>query len=154
MKPDWATMEHEDRLAGITAGKQAGKSAREIAFDLGAPSRDAILGYVYRHMVPDRERAKRWDKRALKPCGPAPVVKARLVVERVDRPPARALKTRKLPKLREIPVVATKALTERRMGFECAWVIGDPREPDVQCCGAPTAMGASWCAAHREIVFG
>ena len=154
MKPGWATMTRAERIAGIEAGKLVGKSASEIAADLSAPSRSAVLGFVYRHMVLDKDRAKRWDKRPLQARPPAPVV-IRKAVKKDVVPPARVARVVKAaPKMLEAVVVNPRPMIDRRMGFECAWLVGDPREPDPQCCGAPTELGASWCQAHRQIVYG
>ena len=54
----------------------------------------------------------------------------------------------------EFPDIAPKPFIARREGLECAWIVGDSRSPDPQCCGAPTSGDRSWCDRHRAIVFG
>jgi hypothetical protein len=58
------------------------------------------------------------------------------------------------PTLAVVPVANPKPFIDRRMGFECAWIVGDPREPEPHCCGAATEFGATWCKPHRQIVYG
>jgi hypothetical protein len=205
---EWSAMTPEERVAAIRPLRDAGHSAKQIATALSAPSRDAILGYVFRHLEMRPDKRWRWtierrttverlaregktlDQIAAELGAPAqsiyemvrglsihmpagrkigrpkapskhgrerdkgPASKAtteRFLLDRISRPPK---KTARMPKLRDIPVENPKPFTDRRMGFECAWIVGDPREPDPHCCGAPTELGASWCKPHREIVFG
>ena len=114
-----------------------GRSAREIAALVGARSERAVHARLKRIDLRMRE-VQRAIERAAKHPKP------------VGKPPGQW----KEPAAFTATVTDPKRLLDRRMGFECAWIVGDPREPDPHCCGATTEFGQSWCLAHRAIVFG
>lgn len=138
MSFDWATMTRAERIEAIRPMRQAGATGRHMAAYLNT-TRSAVATYISLYLAdiqPDkRNKGQNPFTVARRRAGPPKVVAA-------------------LPSLREIPVHSTKPFMERSMGFECAWIVGDSRAPDPQCCGAPTEFGDSWCKAHREIVFG
>lgn len=48
-----------------------------------------------------------------------------------------------------LPGRARIPLLDRKIGAECCWPIGDPRDPGFGVCGAPVAIdGKSYCATH------
>lgn len=141
MSLNWNVMSREERIEALRPMRQAGYTRRHMAAYLGT-SRSTISGYVERYLkdvIPDRRGARQ---------NPVSIVQNR------SRDLAGRGRAKRAPRLREIPVAAPKRFAERRMDFECAWIVGEARGADIQCCGARTELGASWCRAHRDIVFG
>lgn len=143
-----------EKLARVYELARAGHSPRQIAAMM--PPRRPSEHSVYEKLRPLRKELKAARQQAR----PAPDEKAAARKKaQADERRAVAMirfvppKTAAMPKLREIPVAAPKPLLERRMSFECAWIVGEAKVSDPQCCGAPTAFGTNWCQAHREIVF-
>jgi len=144
-----------ERTAMVYELARAGHKAEQIAAMM--PGRKPSASSVYERLRPLRKELK-----ATLPPKPSPDEQAAARNrERANERRAAAMmrvkipKAVPLPKLREIPVAAPKPFIDRRISFECAWIVGDPRDADPQCCGAPVPnVGASWCQAHREIVFG
>lgn len=141
MSLDWNTLSREERIEALRPMHQAGRTRRHMAAYLGT-SRNTISGYVNRYfkdVVPDRQGPRQ---------NPVSIAQNR------SRDLAGKGHAKRVPRLREIPVTAPKRFAERRMDFECAWIVGEARGREIKCCGARTELGASWCKAHREIVFG
>ncbi len=145
----------------------AGKTSGQIAAELGV-SRNAVIGACYRYGVklPGIQRLPR-DKTTLKATqrrsGP-PIV----------RPPASSPETEcwsLMPRHPWVPLVrpvrhqaprsyqpepidgdlSPTAPFPRTRLDQCAWIPGDPRGPDVMCCGRQIELGQSYCQFHHRI---
>jgi len=128
-------------LARLISLVEEGKSAAYIVQVMELPNIQCVHSALKRTTIRFRANASKDSRAALQPriqkgMGP-PKVSARPVTMTGDR-------------LVENP----KRFVDRRIGFECAWIVGDAKEPDAQCCGAPTDYDKSWCKAHAAIVFG
>lgn len=116
-----------ERIARLEYLWTRGLSASEIARELGGPAvtRSSVLGKALRLGL--------------------------------SKPPRKKPEARSVPATRAAPspVVpqSRQGATDRRIGRECGWVYGDPRQPGWGYCGKPTTDGAQWCDEHRARVY-
>jgi len=146
----------EEKLAKVFELAREGHSPRQIAAMM--PPRRPSENSVYEKLRPIRKELTAARQQAKPPADEKAAARNKA---RADERRAVAMirfvppKTAAMPRLREIPVEAPKPFIARRVHFECAWIVGDPLVSDPMCCGAPVSeFGASWCQAHRELVFG
>lgn len=123
------------------------RSAAETARALGGGlTRNAVLGKAQRMGWIRGERPK---------GGRPPSPKGGKVNPRLAGPPRGGpfSKVLPLPKLREITVISTPKPWTERGERECAFPVGEPREPGGQysCC-APVRGRGAYCPAHRRLM--
>lgn len=122
------------------------RQARKMGIELVGSRRPKALGTA----MPEREEIRE-DKR--------PETNSRMNSERafiarlLSGPPvAKAVVLPPLPLLS--PSGPPKPFIDRRMGFECAWILESASNDSIECCGAPTEFGMSWCEGHLAVVWG
>ncbi|ACA20935.1 GcrA cell cycle regulator [Methylobacterium sp. 4-46] len=136
-----------------------GRSASQIAAEIGGVSRNAVIGKVHRLGLAGR---------VLKSNGaPAPVPRSRAPSEE-ERPPAQApVPTMVAPAPASLALVraepppsaeAALPLSERvtimeLREFMCRWPMGDPASPDFRFCGARSITGLPYCTHHARIAY-
>ncbi len=156
-----------------------GKSASQIAKELGGVTRNAVIGKVHRLGLSNRsggggstkaaakEKAPAKPKAAEKPkaapaepapaAAPKPIVRPKLVVTAGQplppQPSANEISPEALASVREVEKKAKKLsvmeLTERT----CKWPVGDPATEDFWFCGLPVQQGKPYCEAHVGVAF-
>lgn len=121
-------------------------SAAETAQALGGGvTRNAVLGKVQR---------LGWIRPAApKPGRPASGKRAKPKTARRTIRPGPFSRVLPLPKLREAALVSTPRLWTERADDECAYPVGEPKEPGLQfsCC-APVEGRRPYCAAHWRLM--
>jgi GcrA cell cycle regulator len=138
--PGWSP----DRVETLKALWAEGYSAGQIAVQLGAVTRNAVIGKVHRLGLPGRAVASRKPPRRTMPRrGPGgamlrgkPAPKPEAVPPLPDPSPA-------APALM-LPVAKLTAGT-------CRWPLGDPKRPGFGFCGHRPAHGSPYCAAHKRL---
>lgn len=132
------------RLAALRQLWTDGSTASEIAQVLGAVSRNAVLGKIWRLGLEKRIRAKTQKagsptRRPAKPRAPQPTSTPR-------RPPASP--ACQMPARIEAPgLVASMTELTRH---DCKWPIGDPLSHEFTFCGDHSASGP-YCAHHAAL---
>lgn len=129
-----------------------GRTAGQIAVELGGVSRNAIIGKVHRMGLAGRER------KSSAPRGPKPERKAPMRPRKVAATPqADGPPTEPAEPVRPIehPVIP---VGQRRTIFEltnetCRWPIGDPGTKDFFYCGGPNTPGSVYCGFHHAIGY-
>jgi hypothetical protein len=143
------------RTALLVAHYQTGLSAAESARRIGAVSKNAVISKRRRLELVAMADVGRvagacWaDDARQRPrfgAGRVPLFRA---------PPP--MPTEPLPKMDGPPPpdANPRRLTERRFG-ECAWPLGPAEGPGAHStlfCGAPAAVGASYCGAHAALAY-
>ena len=118
-----------------------GRSAAEIANELGGTSRSAVCGKVHRLKLSGRRRAatskvRSKTRSSKKPAAPPPkVVAPKVPNEAVVIPISRSLKL--------------VELTERT----CKWPNGDPTTEDFSYCGNTADTSGPYCTYHMRIAY-
>ncbi len=168
----------DDRVEILKKMWGEGKSASQIAKELGGVTRNAVIGKVHRLGLSNRsggggtskaaakEKAPAKPKAAEKPkaapsepaAAPAkPVPRPKLVVTAGQplppQPSANEISPEALASVREVEKKAKKLsvmeLTERT----CKWPVGDPATEDFWFCGLPVQQGKPYCEAHVGVAF-
>lgn len=154
----------KDRTALLEKMWTEGKSAAEIAKELGGVTRNAVIGKAHRMGLSGRPSPIKKGTATKKAAAPkkkaaakstAPVIKPKT---KKSSPPKRENAT-PLPKsIKPIPAGPKKVKKEIPSGKGlgildltdkiCKWPIGDPQEADFHFCGEPIHPGRTYCMPH------
>ncbi|MBX2835113.1 MAG: GcrA family cell cycle regulator [Micavibrio sp.] len=141
----------DDRVAVLKKLWGEGKTAAEIAKELGNVTRNAVIGKAHRLKLSNRASPIQQNKApAAKAAAPAP--KAAPVVVEKKQPANTSVKPApSLPK-RTSSLPTNKKLIDLKAN-ECRWSDGDPREDDFGFCGCKVVPGLPYCAEHAKIAY-
>lgn len=159
----------------------AGKSASQIAKELGGVTRNAVIGKVHRLGLSNRtapakakEAAAREKPATAKPAPPpAPKPAAATEAKPADRPlnipPRKPIMTAGQPlppqpsnseisaeALANVAAIEKKSKKLRLMELTertCKWPVGDPATEDFWFCGLVSEQGKPYCEAHNAVAF-
>lgn len=121
----------DERVALLKKMWVEGKTAAEIAKELGGVTRNAVIGKAHRLKLSNRVSPIQQNK---KPAAkPVPEKKIEKTVIRPRTEPA-------------ISLVDLKA-------GECRWPLGDPREEDFGFCGHGAVVGLPYCPEHAKTAY-
>lgn len=126
----------EDRVELLTKLWGEGKTAAEIAKELGGVTRNAVIGKAHRLKLSNRVSPIQQNKKPTT-IKPAPSAKA----------PQRAIAKAPSQDNRK-----TVPLTELKAG-QCRWPIGDPQEENFGFCGCEAIAGLPYCVEHAKIAY-
>ena len=164
----------DERVERLKTLWSEGLSASQIAAELGAVTRNAVIGKVHRLGLSGRSKPQVQPSRPtvaapprVKTAASRPVAQGQPTVGRPVSPArpitigATALKAD--AQADEALAVATVAETEPP-AFEkvtilsltestCKWPVGDPGKPDFFFCGRKSDVGIPYCAFHARIAY-
>ncbi len=128
----------DDRVALLKKLWGEGKTAAEIAKELGGVTRNAVIGKAHRLKLSNRVSPIQQNK---KPVAPKPQTqiptKAQL---------KQILRYTEQENRERIP------LTDLKAGA-CRWPIGDPREKNFGFCGHSAISGLPYCLEHAQVAY-
>jgi GcrA cell cycle regulator len=126
----------DDRVALLKKMWSEGKTAAEIAKELGGVTRNAVIGKAHRLKLSNRVSPIQQNNKK-----PAPVIKAapQLAERKIFKAPAQDNR-------KGIPLVDLKA-------SECRWPLGDPRDAHFGFCGHRQIAGLPYCAEHAKVAY-
>ena len=128
----------DERVALLKKLWGEGKTAAEIAKELGGVTRNAVIGKAHRLKLSNRVSPIQQNKKSV----------AKQPVEEKKAPPRR----------RQPVVIAPAAngdgisLAELKEKM-CRWPIGDPREEDFHFCGGDAVPGLPYCDDHCRAAY-
>jgi GcrA cell cycle regulator len=167
---------NDERVEQLKKLWAEGRSASQIAAEIGGVSRNAVIGKVHRLglsgrakapgasparprekvAIPPRPAAPQQQAPAQAPPRPATIGATALAQPRLVEPVAEQSPE---PILRPVPVAdVVVAIAERvtimdlREGM-CRWPIGDPTSPDFRFCGASAFTGVPYCEHHSQMAY-
>ena len=172
----------DERVETLKAMWSEGKSASQIAKELGGVTRNAVIGKVHRlglsnrvggetdegSAAPDPVQQEEVREPAVEaPPQPAPAPPrpaARETVPAARPKPVPGQPTPPQPTPSEISAEALANLAEiakkaRRLNLmqlterTCKWPVGDPATDDFWFCGLPTVPGKPYCETHVAVAF-
>ena len=170
----------EDRVDVLKKMWGEGKSASQIAKELGGVTRNAVIGKVHRLGLSNRsggaspakpaakEKATAKPKAAEKPkaspdpkpttLAPAKVIpRPKLVVTAGQplppQPSANEISPEALASVREVEKKANKLSVMQLTERTCKWPVGDPATDDFWFCGLTVQQGKPYCEAHVGVAF-
>ncbi|MET7241942.1 GcrA family cell cycle regulator [Methylobacterium sp. EM32] len=151
--PSW-TKERVELLKRLWSD---GRSASQIAAEIGGVSRNAVIGKVHRlglagrilkgnGTAPTGGRRPRGEGESAAATGETPSVLA-------PAPPALALYQAASPTdTTALPESVRVTIMELRE-FMCRWPMGDPSTPDFRFCGDRAITGLPYCTHHSRIAY-
>ncbi|MCI4660733.1 MAG: GcrA cell cycle regulator [Neomegalonema sp.] len=162
------TNERVEKLKELWA---EGKTASQIAKELGNVSRNAVIGKVHRLGLSNRNGTGKPAEQTAEAPQPEPVEEP--VIAQPEEPAAPTKAAEAEPEVMEEeieaeqeegynPVAALAAEVERRARKlsllelterTCKWPIGDPATDDFYFCGLPCETGKPYCEAHVAVAF-
>lgn len=157
-----------------------GKSASQIATELGGVTRNAVIGKVHRLGLSNRPTAAKPAAAKVEAPKPAPKPKKPKVEVQKEEPVAAPVVQKPIPRPRPI-ITAGKPLPPQRSASEvseealanvkkieekarkltlmqltertCKWPIGDPATEEFWFCGHPVEPGKPYCETHVSVAF-
>ncbi len=132
----------DDRVALLKKLWGEGKTAAEIAKELGGVTRNAVIGKAHRLKLSNRVSPIQQNKKAAAPkqkAAPAQNNERKTVKPRI-------------PVYTEDENRARVPLSELKAG-ECRWPIGDPREKNFGFCGCKALPGLPYCMEHSQVAY-
>ena len=144
---DW-TPEAEQQLRDLAA---TGLSARQIAIQMGAPTRNTVIGKANRMGV--QLGIKRGDSKPKIAASKPLRTEAPKVNIRASAPKVNIRASVPVPKIIPIPVeIPADGVRLVDIGHgQCRWPLGDPKSADFCFCGVNTTR--TYCAEHHRIVY-
>lgn len=126
----------DDRVAQLRKMWGEGKTAAEIARELGGVTRNAVIGKAHRLRLSNRVSPIQQNNKK-----PARIAEVKTVTRAaaVKAPPA-------VIKVRGLKFVELK----EKM---CRWPLGDPKDPDFLFCGCDAVPGLPYCGDHARIAY-
>ncbi len=171
----------DERVDTLRTMWSDGKSASQIAKELGGVTRNAVIGKVHRlglsNRLPGSERGDEEEDSfeggegetvVEAPAEPAPVATPRVaVVDPVPAPRPKPVPGQPLPPQPTSSEISAEALANlaevakkaRRLSLmqlterTCKWPIGDPATDDFWFCGLPCVAGKPYCETHVAVAF-
>lgn len=171
----------DERVETLKAMWSEGKSASQIAKELGGVTRNAVIGKVHRLGLSNRAGAEADEpvagpEPAVEPAPepvtepapqpvaapPRPVAKDPVPAVRPKHTPGQPVPPQPTPS--EISAEALANLAEiakkaRRLNLmqlterTCKWPVGDPATDDFWFCGLPAVPGKPYCETHVAVAF-
>jgi GcrA cell cycle regulator len=140
----------DERVETLKSMWSEGKSASQIAKELGGVTRNAVIGTVE---APPQQPAPAPARPAAREAVPAQRPKPVPGQPVQPQPTASEISAEALANLAEIAKKARRLslmqLTERT----CKWPVGDPATDDFWFCGLPTVPGKPYCETHVAVAF-
>jgi len=137
----------EDRVELLTKLWGEGRTAAEIAKELGGVTRNAVIGKAHRLKLSNRMSPIQQNN---KKAAAKPVAEPKKAVAKKPAAATTAPKAKTAPKVEFTGKgVAMADLTERM----CRWPIGDPQEDDFTFCGCKKMSGLPYCSEHAKVAY-
>ena len=130
----------DDRVALLKKLWGEGKTAAEIAKELGGVTRNAVIGKAHRLKLSNRVSPIQQNKK------PAASVPKPQIAPQAKIQPKKILRETEQDNRKRIP------LTDLKAG-ECRWPIGDPREKNFGFCGCKAISGLPYCLEHAHVAY-
>ena len=172
----------DERVDTLKTMWSEGKSASQIAKELGGVTRNAVIGKVHRLGLSNRVGGEHPEDavgpdQILEDEAPEPVPEAaaphpaapasRPVAKEAAAPAARIKPTGPMPPQPSSSEISAEALANlaevakkaKRLSLmqlterTCKWPVGDPATDDFWFCGLPTVAGKPYCETHVAVAF-
>lgn len=126
----------DERVELLTKLWGEGKTAAEIAKELGGVTRNAVIGKAHRLKLSNRVSPIQQNKK------PAPVN----VQPSAAAPERKIQKTPSQDNRQGVPLTDLKA-------NQCRWPLGDPQDESFGFCGCSALPGLPYCLEHAQIAY-
>lgn len=133
----------------------AGMSAKKIALRFDGFTKNVVIGLIHRRYPLDRPRDSLIKPKVNTNPTRKKIRPPKAEVVMVDRAPRIRTRHAKLETL-SIQVGQPIRFMDRNVETQCAWIDGPSRfvpADTIMCCGQPSVLGKSWCAAHQRLAW-
>ena len=128
----------DERVALLKKMWGEGKSAAEIAKELGGVTRNAVIGKAHRLKLSNRVSPIQQNTK--KPVRAVEEIKPVIKKQEREAVPSRPIK---------VKAVSMVELREKM----CRWPIGDPKDAAFHFCGCSTVAGLPYCGDHAKMAY-
>lgn len=118
-----------------------GKTAAEIARELGGVTRNAVIGKAHRMKLSNRVSPIQQNKKTARKSS------------NDDKPARPAARRSKTPEEAFQPASGDGIKMAELRERSCRWPIGDPKSEDFRFCGCKSAHGLPYCETHARIAY-
>lgn len=127
----------DERVALLRKLWGEGRTAAEIAKELGDITRNAVIGKAHRLKLSNRvSPIQQNNKKPSKPVDDRRDIRGK---------PAAAV---------AVPVIAGKGVSLAELKDRmCRWPLGDPKEPGFKFCGGNAVAGLPYCDGHAKVAY-
>lgn len=172
----------DERVETLKTMWSEGKSASQIAKELGGVTRNAVIGKVHRLGLSNRIGGEHPEDMAAPgealaeeeapepvaeaapqpapaapnrpaPKDPAPAVRAKPTGPLPPQPSASEISAEALANLAEVAKKARRLSLMQLTERTCKWPVGDPATDDFWFCGLPAVPGKPYCETHVAVAF-
>jgi GcrA cell cycle regulator len=150
----------EDRVQLLMKLWNDGRSASQIASELGGVTRNAVIGKVHRLGLSGRAKTpSSVAPRAKKPKAPvaprtsAPVSRGNTALKPQYAPVAQPIAEAAVEPLENVVPIGERCTLLELKESSCRWPIGDPGKSDFLFCGGKSDAGVPYCAYHCRIAY-
>lgn len=168
----------DERVETLKTMWSDGKSASQIAKELGGVTRNAVIGKVHRLGLSNRLPGSEEEMDAGAPNGAEPAEETVAEAEPQSQPRAAVVEPSPTPRPKPVPgqplppqptasEISAEALANlaevakksRRLSLmqlterTCKWPVGDPATEDFWFCGLPCVGGKPYCETHVAVAF-
>lgn len=149
----------DDRVALLKKLWGEGKTAAEIASELGGVTRNAVIGKAHRMKLSNRVSPIQQNKKIKKAAEAASAAPTKApAAANTSVPPAPAAEkpvVKRGRKKQEAPVVNKGKRLDliELSGSMCRWPMGDPRDDNFGFCGCSAVPGLPYCAEHAAVAY-
>ena len=125
----------DDRVELLTKLWTEGKTAAEIAKELGGVTRNAVIGKAHRLKLSNRV---------------SPIQQNKKTVQK---------KKKSVPQIKSAPKPSKEKAVKKNLDLidlgprQCRWPSGDPQDKDFGFCGEMTVAGLPYCLEHSQIAY-
>lgn len=133
----------DDRVALLKKLWGEGKTAAEIAGELGGVTRNAVIGKAHRLKLSNRVSPIQQNKKQI-PANksvPEKKIETKVLATNISLSPSASAKGRKT-----VPLMALRP-------DMCRWPIGDPQEENFGFCGGHIITGLPYCPEHAKMAY-
>lgn len=143
----------DERVDELKALWLQGKTASQIAKELGDVTRNAVIGKVHRLGLSGRPSPiKRRTRKASEPKKVVQAKKSAAPVTQNNTPDTTNVRPIRAPMPVIEPLNGGACLLDLKESM-CKWPIGDPKSPDFRFCGHKKAEGLPYCEAHAAVAY-
>jgi GcrA cell cycle regulator len=130
----------DERVALLKKLWCEGKTAAEIAKELGSVTRNAVIGKAHRLKLSNRVSPIQ--------AGPVKPAPARLKAEDIRPEPVRRVVANN-----DTPIKVKGVSMVDLKDKMCRWPLGDPKDPKFHFCGCASVAGLPYCGDHAKMAY-
>lgn len=144
----------EERVATLKKLWGEGKTAAEIAKELGGVTRNAVIGKAHRLKLSNRlSPIQQTAKKSATSAASKPKTEDKKAAISASAAASQPKKKMPKPANMDIPFTGKGVKLADLKEKMCRWPIGDPQEADFKFCGCANTPGLPYCEEHARLAY-